>query len=114
MPGEHSPAWASSVRALGRGSGTPMSRGWVPYGKHATLVCWDLVAVKDEVRVQRLPDGLDTFACRREAVDRSPEERGKRRASGFLSLAASVPTWPQQMVRSHMDANCSRKRVLKV
>ena len=46
MPGEHSPARASSVRALGRGLGTPMSRGWIPCGKHATLVCWDLVARK--------------------------------------------------------------------
>ena len=25
-----------------KGLGTPMSRGWVPYGKHATLVCWGL------------------------------------------------------------------------
>ena len=46
MPGEHSPAQASSVRVLKRGSGMPMSRGWVPCGKHATLVCWDLVARK--------------------------------------------------------------------
>ena len=57
MLGEHSPARASSVRALGRGSGTPMSQGWVPYGKHATLVCWDLVPKEDEIRVQLLPDG---------------------------------------------------------
>ena len=55
MPGEHNPERASSVRALERGSGTPMSRGWVPYGKHTTLVCWDLVTGKDEVRVQGPP-----------------------------------------------------------
>ena len=48
MPGEYSPVRASSVRALGRGSGMPMSRGWVPYGKHATLMCWDLVARKGQ------------------------------------------------------------------
>ena len=55
MPGEHRPVRASSVRAPERGSGTPMSRGWVPYGKHATLVCWDLGPRKDQVRVQQLP-----------------------------------------------------------
>ena len=86
MPGEHSPARASSVRALERGLGTPMSRGWVPYGKHATLVCWDLIAGKDQVRVRRLQDGLDTFACWRKAVGRSPEERGQRRAFWILGL----------------------------
>ena len=52
---EHRPAGASCVRAPVRGSGTPMSRGWVPYGMHATLVCWDLDPGKDEVRVQQLP-----------------------------------------------------------
>ena len=34
-----------------------MSRGWVPCGKHATLVCWDLIVGKDEIRVQLLLDG---------------------------------------------------------
>ena len=91
MLGEHSPVRASSVRALERGSGTPMSRVWVPCGKHATLVCWDLVAGKNEVRVQRLPDGLDTFTCRREAVGRPPEERGRRRAFWILELGGLCP-----------------------
>ena len=68
-----------------------MSRGWVPYGKHATLVCWDLVTGKEEVRVQRPGDGLDTFACRCEAVGRSPEERGRRRAFWILELGGLCP-----------------------
>ena len=29
--------------------------------------------------------------------------------SGFSGLAASIPTWPQQMVRSHMEVSCNRK-----
>ena len=33
----------------------------------------------------------------------------KTELSGFSSLAASVPTWPQQMVRSHMDAIATGK-----
>ena len=91
-----------------------MSRGWVPYGKHATLVCWDLVAGKDEVRVQRLPDGLDTFTCRREAVGRSPEERGRRRAFWILELGGLCPNVAPADGEITHGRQLQQERVVKV
>ena len=91
-----------------------MSRAWVPYGKHATLVCWDLVAGKDEVRVQRLPDRLDTFACRREAVGRSPEERGPRQAFWILELGGLCPNVAPADGEIAHGRQLQQERVVKV
>ena len=77
-----------------------MSWGRVPCGKHATLVCWGLARGEGEIRVRLLPDRVGFLACRREAVVVLGEKRDEDGYSGFSSLAASIPTWPQQMVRN--------------
>ena len=84
-----------------KGSGTPMSRGWVPYGKHATRsVLGPRYGKGLRSGSNRSQDGLDTFACRREAV--GPRGQGDEdELSGFAGLVASIPTWPQQMVRKN-------------
>ena len=83
------------------GSGTPMSRGWVHYGKHATRSV--LGPRYGEGRGQGptdpktvwmpLPVGARLWVPRGQRDEDEP--------SKFASLVVSIPTWPQQLVRKN-------------
>ena len=79
-----------------------MSWGRVPYGKHATLVCWGLEGARSgssysQTELDALPVGARLWQV--PGVGRSQELRE------FPNLAASVQ---EQMVASHMATNCSQ------
>ena len=91
----------------------PMSRGWVPCGKHATLVCWGLAGGKGEIRVRLLPDGVGCLACRREAVAGPWREEGRRRVFWILELGSLNPNVaPADGEKTH--GSQQQERVIKV
>ena len=90
-----------------------MSRGWVPCGKHATLVCWGLARGKGEIRVRLLPDGVGYLACRREAVAGPWREEGRRWVFWILELGGLNPNVaPADGEKTH--GSQQQERVIKV
>ncbi len=104
------------------GSGTPMSRGWVPYGKHAIRSTLGPRYCEGRGQGPSYPTmgWMPLPVGARLGVPRGQGDKDE--PSGFASLAASIPTWTQQLVikkardvRIHIWVQIdSRKRVVKV